>query len=272
MAVKMKLKASAIEVLITELCPTEMMAIYFMGAGSKMPENVSKEDLTRIIHAVCMKLDWVEEDQENNETMKVWIDHKEASAAKTSSHNEAVSEEAPDIFPNFSSTLKECDINLGERVDESNSEEVLAHLEIKNDDFDNKGFIQFMDECHDEFKKEDCGESNLLSNQAVAVKDVKVALKIDTNKKLLGFKCSKCDMKFSLKWRLKRHERIHTGVKTFSCTKCERQFNQGWKLKRHERTHTGDKPFNCPQCDRQFTEKCSKKRHEETVHKNLSNI
>ena len=133
MPVKMKLKASAIEILITELCPSEMMAIYFMGAGSKMPENVSKEDLTRIIHAVCMKLDWVEEDQANNETMKVWIDRKEA---KNSSHIEAISEETPDIFPNFSSTLKECDINLGERVDERNPEEVLAHLEVKNDDFD----------------------------------------------------------------------------------------------------------------------------------------
>ena len=44
----MKLKVTAIEILVTELLPAEMMAIYLMASGSEMPGKVSKEDLTKV--------------------------------------------------------------------------------------------------------------------------------------------------------------------------------------------------------------------------------
>ena len=62
---KMKLKVTAIEILVTELLPAEMMAIYLMASGSAMPGKVSKEDLTKVIRILCKKLDWIEDEEDD---------------------------------------------------------------------------------------------------------------------------------------------------------------------------------------------------------------
>ena len=60
---KMRLNFSAMAYLVAELTKNEMWAIYVMGCGKKMPDQVTKSDLVRIIHVLCKKLDWIEVDQ-----------------------------------------------------------------------------------------------------------------------------------------------------------------------------------------------------------------
>ena len=58
----MKLVDSAIEVLMEELRPKEMLAIYRMATGTTRSENFENSDLLRIIHVLCNKLGWVQEE------------------------------------------------------------------------------------------------------------------------------------------------------------------------------------------------------------------
>ena len=47
-----------------ELNQSEMWAIYLMGLGKEIPDKVTKFDLIKIIHLLCKKLDWIDEDEE----------------------------------------------------------------------------------------------------------------------------------------------------------------------------------------------------------------
>ena len=63
----MKLKLSAIQILVTGLQAGEMGAIYLMGTGIKeMPDTVTKANLTNIITFLCGQLDWIGNDEEEN--------------------------------------------------------------------------------------------------------------------------------------------------------------------------------------------------------------
>ena len=59
---KMRLNFSAMAYLVAELTKNEMWAIYVMGCGKEMPNQVTKADLVRIICVLCKKLDWIEMD------------------------------------------------------------------------------------------------------------------------------------------------------------------------------------------------------------------
>ena len=61
----MKLHDFAIEKLAAALRPKEMLAIYLMGSGSVVTENVTKLDLTNIIFVLCKTLSWVVDDDKN---------------------------------------------------------------------------------------------------------------------------------------------------------------------------------------------------------------
>ena len=56
-----KLNAQAIQILLAELQPNEMLPIYLMGLGTPMPGNVTRADLIKIIGFLCLKLDWIED-------------------------------------------------------------------------------------------------------------------------------------------------------------------------------------------------------------------
>ncbi|XP_066461352.1 zinc finger protein 182-like [Eleutherodactylus coqui] len=67
------------------------------------------------------------------------------------------------------------------------------------------------------------------------------------------FPCSECGKCFRNKREFIRHWRTHTGEKPFSCSECGKCFKQNSQLVIHQRNHTGEKPFSCTACGKCFT-------------------
>ncbi|KAG5847313.1 hypothetical protein ANANG_G00124690 [Anguilla anguilla] len=68
--------------------------------------------------------------------------------------------------------------------------------------------------------------------------------------------CYTCGKVFSEASSLRRHMRIHRGVKPYVCQLCDKAFTQCNQLKTHVRTHTGEKPYQCDLCQKGFAQKC----------------
>ncbi|XP_056155563.1 myoneurin-like isoform X2 [Lampris incognitus] len=68
--------------------------------------------------------------------------------------------------------------------------------------------------------------------------------------------CSECNKVFTEASSLRRHMKIHRGLKPFKCIFCSKTFRQGTQLKTHLRIHTGEKPFSCTHCEKCFAQKC----------------
>ena len=62
MSLQLKLKNSAIEVLIGLLQPKEMIAIYLLGIGKTEPQKFDNHDLIKIIIVLCEQLCWIEDE------------------------------------------------------------------------------------------------------------------------------------------------------------------------------------------------------------------
>ena len=58
---KIKLTKKAFEILTGELEFNQMGALYLMGLGKGLPENITKLDLLTIIGVLCKHLGWIEE-------------------------------------------------------------------------------------------------------------------------------------------------------------------------------------------------------------------
>nr|XP_046181975.1 uncharacterized protein LOC124012424 isoform X1 [Oncorhynchus gorbuscha] len=67
------------------------------------------------------------------------------------------------------------------------------------------------------------------------------------------YACPTCGKRFAEVNYVKKHQRVHTGVKPFSCTQCHMRFAQAGDLRRHQRVHTGEKPYSCTQCEKRFS-------------------
>ncbi|XP_061426087.1 protein sister of odd and bowel-like [Lethenteron reissneri] len=68
--------------------------------------------------------------------------------------------------------------------------------------------------------------------------------------------CQTCGKEFSEPSSLRRHARIHKGLRPFVCSLCDKAFTQGNQLKTHMRIHTGEKPYVCEVCGKAFAQKC----------------
>lgn len=83
--------------------------------------------------------------------------------------------------------------------------------------------------------------------------------------------CADCGARFSLKWRLTVHLRVHSRERPFVCSQCQRGFNNLKDLRRHEITHSSEKPFVCMHCSTHFRRKDNLERHIKNTHYDLAN-
>nr|AFD29624.1 EGR-1 [Schmidtea mediterranea] len=76
-----------------------------------------------------------------------------------------------------------------------------------------------------------------------------------------SFTCSNCPSRFTRKDELRRHEKIHTGIKTLCCPYCDKTFIRSDHRRTHIRTHTGEKPYSCEICCKCFARSDERTRH-----------
>lgn len=90
--------------------------------------------------------------------------------------------------------------------------------------------------------------------------------------KFLGlYRCHLCSTLFDLRDELKAHVSSHVddnGQKAFSCSQCEMTFSHRQNLVRHQSVHSGEKQFFCKHCDKSFPSLANRRRHEK-IHEGL---
>jgi uncharacterized Zn-finger protein len=75
------------------------------------------------------------------------------------------------------------------------------------------------------------------------------------------FFCDVCRIRYTSRYNLDRHARVHTGERPFSCEVCKKQFALRSGLKKHLRVHTGERPFSGKLCKKTFTQSCALSTH-----------
>jgi len=76
------------------------------------------------------------------------------------------------------------------------------------------------------------------------------------------YACNVCDKRFHRRYKLNRHQRLHTGEKPYMCMICYKRFRQSSHLINHKRTHSGERPYRCSVCDKTFARSDHLKTHQ----------
>ncbi|XP_046543705.1 zinc finger protein 235-like isoform X1 [Haliotis rubra] len=75
------------------------------------------------------------------------------------------------------------------------------------------------------------------------------------------FTCKICFKGFTARNNLKRHFRLHTGVRPYKCTMCAQGFTRKDDLKAHVLRHSYNKPFRCGLCGKGYTDRSCVRNH-----------
>ena len=80
------------------------------------------------------------------------------------------------------------------------------------------------------------------------------------------FDCEHCNKKFCSIYTMQRHiTMVHLEVKSFTCQVCPRSFALKFQLKEHEEVHSGLN-FDCAKCDKSYKSKKSLYLHVKSIH------
>lgn len=90
-------------------------------------------------------------------------------------------------------------------------------------------------------------------------------LKVLSTSRQQVYECMICGTKVKTLKKLSKHQSTH--IERFMCSFCELGFTQRSLLIKHERTHTGEKPYECPFCLQRFSLISNLNRHK-IVHRN----
>ena len=122
------LKFKAIQILMSELQPGEMGAIYLLGLGKEMPVTVTKMNLIKIMGLLFKKLHWVEEaGQDSNKSANVVCPSNGQVVTSSTQH----AQEKPKVL-----SCSQCDKKFASA--ESLTEHKRMHMTSSKQDVKNK--------------------------------------------------------------------------------------------------------------------------------------
>nr|CAI5836079.1 unnamed protein product [Callosobruchus analis] len=75
------------------------------------------------------------------------------------------------------------------------------------------------------------------------------------------WECDVCTKKFTTKYFLKKHKRLHTGEMPYTCNMCEKSFTFQQSYHKHMLYHSSEKPYSCGECNRPFKELSTLQNH-----------
>ena len=260
-----------------ELNQSEMLAIYLMGLGQEIPDKVTKFDLIKIIHLLCKKLDWVDEDEEPMEegNHRETVDNQKIEESKANKTNPIIVSNMPQT-DGFDCQSKSVKIEGGHQKqsaasDSQQIDDIPRQEEVEKINEDKNAGSTAEENLETETNiKSKVEEISGTGNKCVENKGSTEGNITDPQNKEdeFPFSCNLCYQKFSKERFLAAHAYMKhedTALEnevTFSCSKCDMTFSIREELSTHEMTHSENTQYHCSKCEEKFSRADMLKSHE----------